>query len=147
MRFLSLTVLVVCLGVFTACSKPPSASGEAAAINTPATRLQQIAPADPQKYNAIRDMKTWHNPYLIVSKDGISLLDVKDSEERPVKPDQLLDTLAALPASAWPYGRVVAVEEGGASSDDERVALRKNRAVLAGTLESAKVSINWVPAS
>ena len=90
-------------------------------------------------------MKSWRNPYLIVKTDGLWLLDVSNNEERPLNPDQLLDALAALPASAWPNGRVVAVQEGTANSDADRVALRKNRAILAGTLEGAKVLINWVP--
>jgi len=43
---------------------------------------------------------------------------------------------------------VVAVQEIGITgSDQDKIALRKNRAILAGTLESAKVLINWLPAA
>ena len=91
-------------------------------------------------------MKQWRNPYLIVGQDGISFFDVSDSEERLLKENELLDTLAALPASAWPYGRVVAVQEVGISqSEDGNAAIRRNRAILAGTLEEAKILIEWVP--
>jgi hypothetical protein len=150
MKFLFLSVLVMSLAALLGCSKPPQASAslQSSAETTPEARIQQIPPADPQKYAQVRDTKTWRNPYLIVKKDGIWLLDVSNNEERPLNPDRLLDALAALPPSAWPYGRVVAVQEIGiGSSDADRIALRRNRAILAGTLEGAKVLINWVPAA
>jgi len=93
-------------------------------------------------------MKAWRNPYLIVKPDGLWLLDVSNSEEHPLKPDQVLSALAALPSSEWPYGRVVAVQEiVSGNTDADRIALRKNRALLAGTLEDAQVRISWVPGS
>ena len=39
--------------------------------------------------------------------------DVADSAEIRLKPSELLPALAALPASNWPYGRVVAATENG----------------------------------
>ncbi|HXZ32179.1 MAG TPA: hypothetical protein VEH30_07850 [Terriglobales bacterium] len=145
MKFLTLFFLAMSLTALLACSKPHN-STRISDVATPEARLQQIPPADPEKYGHVRDMKTWHNPYLLVKQDGLWLLDVSNNEERPLPPDQVLSALAALPASAWPYGRVVAVQEISAgSSDADRVALRKNRAILAGTLEAAKVLINWVP--
>ncbi len=85
-------------------------------------------------------------PHLLVKKDGIWLSDLQNNEERPFTSDHVLDALAALPVSAWPYGRVVPVQEVGTSaSDQDRVAIRRNRAILAGTLEGAKVLINWLP--
>ena len=148
MRFLSLTILLMSLATLLACSKPPQASMQSSAGIAPEIRIQQIPPADPQKYSETRDTKTWRNPYLMVKTDGIWLVDLGNNEERPLKSDQLLDALAALPASAWPYGRVVAVQEvGNTASEEDRVALRRNRAILAGTLESAKVLINWVPST
>ena len=93
-------------------------------------------------------MRSWQNPYLIVRTDGIGVLDAANHEQRVIKPDELPQVLAQLPASSWPYGRVVAVAEVGvAGSEDERVLLRKNRALVAGTLQSMQVLINWVPSS
>lgn len=92
-------------------------------------------------------MKAWRNPYLIVRVDGVGLLDVGNNEQQIVNPDKLSEALAKLPVSAWPYGRVVAIQEiNAASSDDDKIKLRKNRALAAGTLESMQVLINWVPA-
>ncbi len=70
----------------------------------PSQQIQQIPPADPRSYSHLRDMKNWRNPYLIIHKDGVGLLDVSNDEERLLKPEELPAALAGLPASAWPYG-------------------------------------------
>jgi len=147
MRYLRLSILAVSLAPLVSCAKPPTAP-EAAAAATPEARIRQIPPADPQKYSGMRDMKAWRNPYLIVKVDGVGLLDVSNNEQQIVDPDRLSEALAKLPASAWPYGRVVAIQEiGAASSDEDRARLRKNRALVAGALESMQVLINWVPSA
>ena len=111
-----------------------------------AARLAAISDADASQYAHLPSMKQWRNPYLIVSQDGISFFDVSNSEERVLKENELLDTLAGLTSSAWPYGRVVAVQEVGISQSEEaNAAIRRNRAILAGTLEEAKILIEWVP--
>jgi len=134
--------------MFAACAKPPSAATQAAASVSPEARIQQIPPADPQKYAALKDMKAWRNPYLIVRLDGVGLLDVSNNEQQIVDPDKLPAALAKLPVSAWPYGRVVAIQEVSANaSEQDHATLRKNRALVAGSLESMKVEINWVPSS
>jgi hypothetical protein len=97
----------------------------------------------------VRDMKNWKNPYLIVRVDGVGLLDPANNEQRILTPDQLLAALGELPSSAWPYGRVVAVAESApaGSSEADKAQLRRNRALVAGTLENLHVVINWVPAA
>jgi len=148
MRFRGLSVVAIATASIVACSRPSQLIEKSATPASPEVRIQQIPPADPQKYSGTGDTKTWRNPYLMVKKDGIWLVDLANNEEHLVKSEQVLDALAALPSSAWPYGRVVAVQEiGGTGSEEDRIALRRNRAVLAGTLESAKVLINWLPAS
>ena len=148
MRLWHLGVLAIIAASLVACTRPSQIAEKSVTDASPEGRIQQIPPADPQKYAANRETKTWRNPYLIVKKDGIWLLDLENNEEHLLKSDQVLDALAALPASAWPYGRVVAVQEIGITgSDEDKIALRRNRAILAGTLEDAKVLINWVPAA
>jgi hypothetical protein len=145
MRYLFLTVLAASFTVFTACAKPP---GQVVASASPENRIQQIPPADEQKYSSMREMKSWRNPYLIVKTDGVGLLDIGNNEQQTVDPDKLAEALAKLPDSAWPYGRVVAIQEITASgSEDDQAKLRKNRALVAGSLEAMKVAINWVPSS
>jgi hypothetical protein len=94
----------------------------------------------------VRDSKEWKNPYLIVRKDGVALLDVSNNEQRLVKPEDLPEILAQLPLTAWPYGRAVAVGENGVlSSANDAVLIRKNRGIVLGTLESLHILVPFMP--
>jgi len=142
-RFLFL--LSLCLMGGTGC---PGSKAPASQVN-PLLRLEALPPADAQKISAVRDMKNWRNPYLIVRVDGVGLLDSANNEQKVLTPDQLLAALGDLPASAWPYGRAVAVAESAAASASEadKAQLRRNRALVAGTLENLHIVINWVPSA
>jgi hypothetical protein len=114
----------------------------------PAALLQAIPPADPGKYQHIGDMKAWRNPYIIIRADGVGLLDLGDNAEIVLKPEDLLAALARLPASDWPYGRVVAVSENAVrTSEQDGIAIRRNKGLVGGILEGAHVAINWVPSA
>lgn len=133
--------LFVFLASMAACTQQPAPQAP-----DPQTILQAIPPADAAKYHHIQDMKNWRNPYLIVRPDGVALFDVADSAEIILKPDELLPALAKLPASNWPYGRVVAAAEATASkSEQDKVAIRKNRGIVGGILEGAHIAVDWVP--
>src|SRR5689334_10529856 len=115
MKILPLALLTVTLG---GCALPPKA--EQAAMTTPEARIQQIPEADTKQYATMKDMKAWRNPYLIVKADGVGLLDAANNEQQNVSADKVAAALAKLPASAWPYGRVVAIHESGAATDAEK---------------------------
>jgi hypothetical protein len=110
-------------------------------------RMRAIPPARPEKYRGMVDGRGWQNPYLIIRVDGVALLDASNHEELLLKPAELTQALAKLPLSAWPYGRVVAVTENGVRGAGDDVPRRKNRALVAGTLESLHVLINWIPSA
>lgn len=113
-----------------------------------ATLLQAIPPADRAKYEHIVDMKKWRNPYIIIRTDGVGLLDLADNAEIVLKPEDLLPALARLPASAWPYGRVVAATENGVrSSEQDGIAIRRNKGIVGGKLADAHIAITWVPSA
>jgi hypothetical protein len=129
---------VACL---VACSQQ-----QAAQPPSPEVVLQAIPPADSAQYQRIRDMKKWRNPYLIVRVDGVALYDSADSAEIILKPEEVLPALARLPASNWPYGRVVAAAENSVrSSEQDGVAIRRNKGIVGGILESAHIAVKWVP--
>jgi len=114
----------------------------------PEVVLQAIPAADPAKFERIHDMKTWRNPYLIVRRDGVALLDAADNAEIILKPAELLPALAALPASNWPLGRVVAATESSrAVSEQDQVEIRRNKGIMGGMLKAANVAIKWVPSA
>lgn len=113
-----------------------------------AAQLQAIPAADAAQYEKIKDMRNWRNPYLIVRADGVALLDTADSAEIILKPEELLPALAKLPTSYWPYGRVVAaVENTRNTSEQDGVAIRKNKGIVGGILDGAHVAVKWVPAA
>ncbi len=113
-----------------------------------ATLLQAIATADPAKYP--EETKHWSNPYIMIRPDAVGLLTiVTANEEQILKPEEVLNALARLPASAWPYGRAVAilVDEKPTSSEQNKIAVRRSRGIVAGDLQSAHVAIHWIPTS
>jgi len=140
-RLSALTVVVV---VLVSCSSP-SGADPASLEASAAARIQAVPPATPEKYRGMTGAKGWQNPYLIIKTDGVYLLDPDNHEEILFKPEELTLALGKLPPSAWPYGRVVAVTENGSRAPGDDVPLRKNRAIVAGTLESLHVLIHWIP--
>ncbi|HEY1658011.1 MAG TPA: hypothetical protein VGG14_06675 [Candidatus Sulfotelmatobacter sp.] len=131
--------------VSTACSKQKSQPAPNAA-----TLLESLAPVDPAKLPSLDAKSHWSNPYLVIRPQTIGLLtDATANEEHLLKPEEVLGALAQLPKTAWPYGRAVAVlvDNKPATSDQDKVSLRRNRGIVAGELESAQITIDWVPTS
>jgi hypothetical protein len=127
-----------------ACSKPPQP--EAAEAPQP-TGLESIPMADPTKYPSYRDMTGWKNPYLVVREDGIGFVDLSNREIHILKPEEIPAELVSLPSSAWPYGRVVLVAQAAPkdASEQAKAELRKNRALLLGTLKELDVPFREAP--
>ncbi len=145
MRHSRLGLIAAAVGLLTACSGGPKAPDPAALATA---RILAIPEPTPEKYRSLIHMKGWRNPYLIIRADGVGLLDPDDHLERILKPEELTQALGNLPPSAWPYGRVVAVTENGVRNGaNDDVKIRANRAIVAGTLESMHVLINWVPSA
>jgi len=135
---------ILLLGIsLVACSQKSPAEPPA-----PEVVLQAIPAANSAQIERIHDLKNWRNPYLIVRPDGVALLDAADSAEIVLKPAELLPALAALPASNWPYGRVVAAAENRARiSEQDSVAIRRNKGIVGGILEGAHIAVKWVPSA
>jgi hypothetical protein len=118
--------------------QPPSAS----------SLKSRIPPAKPKLYRAIRDGRTWRNPYLIVNEDGVQIRKSGDDYAAEiVAVPEVLGVLEKLPTSAWPYGLVVAVQENGIccqypDGDAER---RANRVELLNRLNKAGVLVSLWP--
>jgi hypothetical protein len=145
MRHLSLLLCAIATISLAACSRSQqaSASSESEAMS----RIESIPAADLAKYGDARKIKNWQNPYLVIRADSIGLMDLANNEEHHIKPAEVAQALAKLPSSSWPYGRVVAVEGPKRPASEVEVdAMRKNRAILAGTLESMQVQIDWISA-
>jgi hypothetical protein len=104
----------------------------------------RILGADPKKYQGIHDGKDWRNPCLIVRVDGVIISGVNDGNPLPVK--AVAAALEDLPASAWPYGLVVAVRDYRiASSESERSRIEANQMLLEPLLGELGVIAGFRP--
>jgi hypothetical protein len=123
--------------------------------NAARDEINQIPPPSKARYLSVRTADGWANPFLTIHRDTVELrilfpqttgsqLDGGSSMLHPtaarkqtvdVRLADLPEALAAVPAYAWPYGRVVAVEESPA-------AARKDRAQVRRTEESAMQMLN-----
>jgi len=142
-------VTFILLGVLVACSKPPQPSpAETQSTGTrQPTGLESIPAADPSKYPPFSNMSGWQNPYLIVREDGIGFVDLSNREIHILKLEEIPAELVSLPSSAWPYGRVVLVAQAVPKNPSEqtKAELRKNRALLLGTLKELDVQYRETP--
>ncbi len=129
---------LILLVALTACSKPPQSEPTAA---PQPTGLESIPMADPSKYPHLNEMNTWKNPYLVVRDDGIGIVDLSNREIHMLKQEEIPAELVSLPSSAWPYGRVVLITQATPKDPTEQTKadLRKNRALLLGTLKELDV--------
>ena len=134
----------VLLAALVACSKPPQP--ETTETSQP-TGLESIPAPDPSKYPTFSDLTGWKNPYLVVREDGIGFVDLSNREIHVLTQEEIPAELVALPSSAWPYGRVVLVAQAAPKNPSEQTKadLRKNRALLLGTLKDLDVQVREAP--
>ncbi len=117
------------------------AKKEAAARDT----LDAIPPPSKRRYTNVRSSDGWVNPFLSVHRDSVTLRVIFPQttsspidggtmlhpvgarrQELEVRFADLPDALAAVPDFAWPYGRVVAVEESPTAPKEQRPQIRRN---------------------
>jgi hypothetical protein len=105
----------------------------------------RIPPPDPGRYEYNMAGKDWPNPSLLIRRDGVQLTAKAASiENKIVSLGELASVLTALPPSAWPYGKVVAVGEPGLRGPDHRF-IEENKAKTESVLNSLGVTIDWRP--
>jgi hypothetical protein len=145
LNIIALTLLMA----VASCSKPPQSAPAEQTVEMPqpTTGLERIPAPDPTKYPRFSNMTDWKNPYLVVREDGIGFVDLSNREVHILKPEEIPAELVALPSDAWPYGRVVLVAQAVSKnpSDQTKVELRKNRALLLGTLKELDVQYREAP--
>jgi len=136
--------LMLTIGAASAFAGRPvqDASVEAGRLNT------RIGPADPLRHKSIHEAKQWQNPILVIRRDGIEVISKGlPSGQRTVAATDLQRTLVDLPVTAWPYGRVVAVQDIGLRvadlSDGRQIA--DNRNVTLAILKTLQVTVERWP--
>lgn len=122
--------------------------------------LNEIPPPSKNLYLEIHEEPQWQNPFLSVERDMIQVrLYLGDNNTSPfdrggitrttaarrqvlnVRLADLPRALAALPSDAWPYGRVVAVQEGLADKQD-RAQIRRNLEITMNALNDLGIVVD-----
>ncbi len=108
-------------------------------------QLDLIPPPSKNRYMAVHSLSAWENPYITV-QDGMLTLHVTIADANPsdlgaggilrpvaarrqdlnIRTSDLGTALNAVPQTAWPYGRVVAVEEAHDTPPSARPQMRRN---------------------
>lgn len=120
--------------------------------------LSRIPPPSKNLYMSVSDMNDWQNPSLTVQEKMISLHVLmpdanpsdlgKGTMLRPeaarrqilnIEPTHLAEALNSIPKEAWPYGRVVAIEEAHDAPAVAQPQLRRTIEKAIDTLQSIGV--------
>jgi len=102
-------------------------------------QLERIPLPTKSLYIDIKEPNAWANPYLSVEADAIVVhttdgnvektgphADSTHRQQMRIARSALIASLIALPASAWRYGRVVAIAETPQAPKADRPAIRRN---------------------
>ena len=136
-----------------AAPSPSVAEQQRQVVEAARQQLDLIPPPSKTRYMAVRNLNSWENPYLTVQGGMVTLhvllADANTSplgqggmlrpvgarrQNLPVRLSDLPTALNAVPTSAWPYGRVVAVEEAHETPVSARAEVRRNMESVIKTL-------------
>ena len=104
----------------------------------------RIPKPDPKKYHSVQDAKDCKNPYLIVRRDGIEIVGMTPVG-RAITVESVPGVLERLPASAWPYGLVVAVQDIILSGKTDLAHIEANRTKLLNLLKELGIAVDRWP--
>ena len=165
----SLCVAMVLVGGLSGCTRSTApaamqtrnnAALQQQALEETRQQLELIPPPSKIRYMAVRSLSAWENPYLTV-QDGMVTLHVLMADAntsglgeggmlRPmgarrqdlnVRLSELTAALNAIPATAWPYGRVIAVEEAHEIPASARPQVRRSMETVMKTLSDVGVVV------
>ena len=153
-------MLVLLAGCRREAAGPPNVDGQRALAQQQRemndqvrVELEQIPPPTKSKYMAIKSLSAWQNPYLTV-QDNLLVLHVTVADAntsalgqggmlRPtgarrqdltIRTGELAAALNAVPPTAWPYGRVIALEEAHNTPAKMEPEVRRTMEVVMRTL-------------
>lgn len=141
------------------------AQANATAQDQERSQLEQIPLPTKSLYIDIHDPSAWTNPFLSVGSDTITLrIILADANPSPVGEGTLLrpqaarrqeltlrmsdldKAVASIPAGAWHYGRVIAIEESSAALPADRPKVRRNVEAVIRDLNDLGIVVQEWPA-
>jgi hypothetical protein len=122
--------------------------------------IQQIPLPSKSRYLTVKTLTAWENPYITVQGEmvtlHVTLADANTStlgsggilrpvgarrQDLNVRTADLASAINAIPQTAWPYGRVVAVEEAHNTPAAARPEVRRNEETSMKTLNDIGVVV------
>lgn len=129
----------------TAVKAEHRAQATATELDTERAQLEQIPLPTKSLYIDIHDVAAWSNPFLSVGSEMVTLrILLPDANPSPIGQGTLLrpeaarrqelqlrlsdldNAIAAIPAGAWHYGRVIAIAESPSAPPKDRPKVRRN---------------------
>jgi hypothetical protein len=112
--------------------------------------LLLAAPPDPSPARAkcagFTQAGDWPNPYIIVAAAGVTV--ISGSQERREMPaGELASFLKSLPKSAWPCGRVAAVQEAGLRGLHDDAPIAENLRTVKRFLKKLAIKMDPWPSA
>jgi hypothetical protein len=127
-------------------------------------QMEQIPPPAKSRYVDIHTPEAWENPMLSADVDTITLrvmqadaVPTKVGEGGMLRPKgarsreltlryaELQDALLAIPSSAWPYGRVLAITESPVADPKSRAQIRRRIESTVQTLSDMGIVVDEWP--
>ena len=90
---------------------------------------EDVPPPDRKQFLTVKRKEDWKNPFLQLNPDGAFDLSAASGEPHNIDGVDLEKHLLALPLTAWPFGRVVAVQPCAARSEDKDAYAREDKAI------------------
>ena len=129
--------------------------------NADRDEINEVPPPSKGRYLSVHTAEGWANPFLTVHRDTVELRIIfpptagsagdSGSLLRPeaarkqvldVRLRDLPDALAAVPGFAWPYGRVVAVQESAAAKRQDQAQVRRTEEATIQILNNLGVVVD-----
>ena len=131
-----------------------------AQLETQREQLDQIPPPSKSAFMTVHSFDSWQNPVLTIQPNMLELhVLLADANTTPIgvggmfRPvnarrqelnislSTLGDAITAIPHSAWPYGRVVAIEEANKTPASAEPAVRRNMEVTISKLNDLGIVV------
>jgi hypothetical protein len=137
--------LAGCKGPGAAAPSSQVRAEQRAELETEREQMDLIPPPSKTRYMAIHSFESWENPYLTVQPGMLELhITLEDANTTPIgvggmlRPvgarrqelnidlDKVGEAMSSVPQDAWPYGRVVAIEEAHKTPPSAEPVVRRN---------------------
>jgi hypothetical protein len=122
-------------------------------------QLERIPPPSKSRFMGVHSAESWENPSITVEPGMLELrITLADpdpqlgsggmlrpvaarQQENNISLDELDDAVSSIPASAWPYGRVVSVEEPTRTPPRAEPQVRRNLEVTVRELNDLGIVV------